>query len=655
MEQILKNKYRINYKIATGKFTIIYNGTDLNKNEEIAIKEFPQEIKDNIFNNYLDLLKKLKGNNSINLIDNFKENNKYYIIMELCDSNLYELIEQYKNGLELPLILKILNQLNVALKNIIYKYLVYNYINPKDILIKYKDSKSKDFDIKLTGYLTGIILKNEINFDNYLLCYKAPELVGKKIDIWSLGITIYYMYYKEINIKKIKKNNLFLMNKKLNNINFKDLLSRLLNVDDKKRITWTEYFKHPFFSNILTENNDNHLLKEPLDLTIEKEKLNKIEEKQKKIIKLNKNLNINPNDKNNDKKNLMIKMNEVGTIYAEKINLIKKINPDYFLNIDEIIKNENNDFFPISILAKNLEKNGLLIAVEENENVSNEEILRNAQYISNGLCNSRKYEIRFDFDEKRNKELLEDLNVQNLFNKEIINEISKITQTPIKDIILCNPRKGSYKIDIFFSNVYKGFEGIVKILKKLSTKCNNIEIKEKPLLEGMILNTKMFDKRGNRNDGWAENEYRGGFPYYPPKGWTGYGINVKNKFDKGDNTWLHYDDSYDGVWSVVYHGTSLKYAKSIMEIGLQRGNNQYYKDDYDENHPNKKVGDGVYTSPFIEIAESYSNEVKGYFCAFMCRANPKLARICNEGKYWVLEGTSKDLRPYRLLIKKKHK
>jgi serine/threonine protein kinase len=236
MEQILKNKYRINYKIATGKFTIIYNGTDLNKNEEIAIKEFPQEIKDNIFNNYLNLLQKLKGNNSINLIDNFKENNKYYIIMELCDSNLYEFIEQNKNGLELPLILKILNQLNVALKNIKFYFLVYNYINPKDILIKYKDSKSKDFDIKLTGYLTGIILKNEINFDNYLLYYKAPELVGKKIDIWSLGITIYYMYYKEIDIKKIKKNNLFLMNKKLNNINFKDLLSRLLNVDDKKKL-----------------------------------------------------------------------------------------------------------------------------------------------------------------------------------------------------------------------------------------------------------------------------------------------------------------------------------------------------------------------------------------------------------------------------------
>ena len=462
------------------------------------------------------------------------------------------------------------------------------------------------------------------------------------------------MYYKEINIKKIKKNNLFSMNKKLYDINFKDLLSRLLNVDNKKRITWTDYFKHPFFTNISSKKNE-YLLKEPLDLTKEKEKLNIIEEKQKKIIKLNKNLNLNPNDKNNDKKNLMIKMNEVGTMYAEKINLIKKINPDYFLNIDEIIKNENNDFFPISILAKNLEKNGLLIAVEENENVTNEEILRNAQYISNGLCNSRKFEIRFDFDEKKNKELLEDLNIQNLFNKEIINEISKITQTPIKDIILCNPRKGSYKIDILFSNVYKGFEGIVKILNKLSTKCNNIEIKEKPLLEGMILNTKMFDKKGNRNDGWGENEYRGGFPYYPPIGWTGYGINVENKFDKGDNTWLHYDDSYDGVWSVVYHGTSLKYAKSIMEIGLKKGNNQLYKDDYDENHPNKKVGDGVYTSPFIEIAESYSNEVEGYFCAFMCRANPKLARICNEGKYWVLEGTSKDLRPYRLLIKKKHK
>ena len=172
----------------------------------------------------------------------------------------------------------------------------------------------------------------------------------------------------------------------------------------------------------------------------------------------------------------------------------------------------------------------------------------------------------------------------------------------------------------------------------------------------MILNTRMFDIKGNRNEGWGENETRGNFPYYPPIGWTGYGIKVEDQYDRGNNVWLDYNDFNEGVWSVVYHGTNLQFVKGIMEHGLKKGQRQAFEsdDDENENHPNQKVGIGVYTTPKIEIAEGYAldYEVEGYICAFMCRANPKLARICNNGEYWVVDGTNKDLRPYRLLIKK---
>jgi hypothetical protein len=364
-------------------------------------------------------------------------------------------------------------------------------------------------------------------------------------------------------------------------------------------------------------------------------------------------LNLNPEEKNNDRRNLMINMIEVGSKYAEKIRIIKKNNPNYFLNIDEIIKDENHIFFPICILAKTLEKNGILVGVEKNQNIKEDELLRNTQYLGNGLCNLKKFEMGFDFDEKRNGELLEDINEQNSFNDEILKEISKLTEIPIEELILCNPRKGSYKIDLAFLNKFN-YEGLVDVLNKISFKCNKIDIQEKPLLEGMILNTRMFDPKGNRLDGWGKNETRGKFPYYPPLGWTGYGIKVENHYDRGNNIWLHYDDTKEGIWSVVYHGTSLKYVKSIMETGLQKGSRQAFEDDDDENinHPNQKVGIGVYTTPLINIAEGYSDNVDGYVCVFMCRANPKLARICNNQQYWVVEGTSEDLRPYRLLIKK---
>ena len=288
------------------------------------------------------------------------------------------------------------------------------------------------------------------------------------------------------------------MKKKLNNTNFRNLLSKTLNVDEKKRMTWIEYFNQPFFKEEIKDDfedeselnidekekgeepdndernqiDDNEaqphipdaaeLKIEPLQLDEEeKEIINNIDEKQEELIKDNVKKNLNPEEINNDRKNLIINMIEVGTMYANKIKLIKKNNPHYFLNIDEIIKDENHVYFPISILAKSLEKIGILTEVEFNENVSDEELLRNSQYIGNGLCGLSKFEIDFDFNEEKNKELLEDLNAQTSFNDEIIKEISNLIGTPEEDIILCNPRKGSYKVDAFFSKIFDGFKGLV--------------------------------------------------------------------------------------------------------------------------------------------------------------------------------------------------
>ena len=85
----------------------------------------------------------------------------------------------------------------------------------------------------------------------------APEILEKnficnKSDIWSLGILIYYMIFKEYpfkgdNIKSILEDIKSKQLKSTKNIILDDLLSKMLTININKRISWDEYFSHQFF------------------------------------------------------------------------------------------------------------------------------------------------------------------------------------------------------------------------------------------------------------------------------------------------------------------------------------------------------------------------------------------------------------------------
>ena len=79
-----------------------------------------------------------------------------------------------------------------------------------------------------------------------------------------------------------------------------------------------------------------------------------------------------------------------------------------------------------------------------------------------------------------------------------------------------------------------------------------------------------------------------------------------------------------------------------------------------------KVGEGVYCTPQISEAETYSSEItfdeKQFKLIFMMRVNPYKIRISgNKKDYWVFKGdllsdntTRKfddEVRPYRILLK----
>ena len=142
---------------------------------------------------------------------------------------------------------------------------VHRDIKLNNILIKYLDSKHKKFKVLLSDYgISNIILSftRRASTHNENLLIMAPEIVimedyNEKSDLWSLGVNIYQLYTKKYpyfarfemgilkEIKEKKQSVLDIIPKK--DALLKDLLSKLLVEDPEKRISWEEYFAHPFF------------------------------------------------------------------------------------------------------------------------------------------------------------------------------------------------------------------------------------------------------------------------------------------------------------------------------------------------------------------------------------------------------------------------
>ena len=59
---------------------------------------------------------------------------------------------------------------------------------------------------------------------------------------------------------------------------------------------------------------------------------------------------------------------------------------------------------------------------------------------------------------------------------------------------------------------------------------------------------------------WAHGENRGGRPYNPPDGWIGFGLNVLNKYDNGNNDWLACDGR-PGEWCIAYQDNKTNFRK----------------------------------------------------------------------------------------------
>ena len=201
------------------------------------------------------------NDNSIKFYEYFDTKENLIIVMELCDTSLQSILNERKNGFTPREIHDILNQLNNTFKIMKDNNIVHRDIKLVNILIKYKDNEKKKFIVKLTDYGISRQLNNDqCSTEIGTLNTMAPEVLNgekydDKCDLWSLGVIIYQLAFKDLPYKGEKLALLNKINKEgqkflkqTDDSQLNDLIKQLLIKDPNKRYSWEQYFNDSFFN-----------------------------------------------------------------------------------------------------------------------------------------------------------------------------------------------------------------------------------------------------------------------------------------------------------------------------------------------------------------------------------------------------------------------
>jgi calcium-dependent protein kinase len=213
--------------------------------------------------NEIDILKKLDHPKILKIVDFYSTLKKYYIITEYCpEGELFnEIIKvgKFDEGQSAFIINQLLKAIAYCHKNNI----IHRDIKPENIMITNRE-KNGCLQVKLIDFGTAKIFEKGHQENKYVgsSYYMAPEIIKRKYDekcdLWSIGVILYILLTgrppfdgnddDEIleNVKKgVYDNSSYPF--PLLSVHAKDLISKLLQYDPKKRYSAEQAIEHPWF------------------------------------------------------------------------------------------------------------------------------------------------------------------------------------------------------------------------------------------------------------------------------------------------------------------------------------------------------------------------------------------------------------------------
>ena len=259
--------YILERAIGFGAFSTVYEGTNTasKSRERVAIKSINLH-RINVSSKHLanlkqeiDILRKCKHRNIVQLLQTYQTQNHIYLIMQFCGGgDLHRFIasngkmtERNAQSFSLQFVegLKYLHSLKIIHRDLKPQNILLSESTPSAIIriADFGFARYKPSGHNLVDTMCGSPL------------FMAPEILkfnkyDSKVDLWSAGTIIYQMLAAKPPFNGLNHIELLKNIESTKTLKFpsglsaecKDLLLRLLKRNPSKRISWNEFFAHPW-------------------------------------------------------------------------------------------------------------------------------------------------------------------------------------------------------------------------------------------------------------------------------------------------------------------------------------------------------------------------------------------------------------------------
>jgi len=286
VREVPHKKYKILSKLGAGAYGTVYLAQNVLTKNNVAMKRIDKDSEDLLTDNEImdeiDILKKLDHPDIVKIIEFYNTRDAYYIINDYCqDGELYNQITKRFNETQIAVMFK---QIFSGLSYLHSNNIIHRDLKLENILISdiEKIDNLELFDIKIIDFGTAKIYDKSHKKQKAIVgssYYIAPEVLKRnydeKCDMWSCGVILYMLLVghapfdgetdediiKSIKVGVYKKNEERYIK---GSEELKDLISKLLKMDPKERISAKEALNHNFFikanANLIYQNISRDLI-----------------------------------------------------------------------------------------------------------------------------------------------------------------------------------------------------------------------------------------------------------------------------------------------------------------------------------------------------------------------------------------------------------
>uniref|UniRef100_A0A7N0RH35 Protein kinase domain-containing protein n=2 Tax=Kalanchoe fedtschenkoi TaxID=63787 RepID=A0A7N0RH35_KALFE len=269
--------YQVGRKIGSGSFSVVWHAKHSVLGTEVAIKEI---VTDKLSNKLQDslkyeifVLKKIYHPNIIYLHDIIEEPRKIHLVLEYCKGGDLSVYINRNGKVPEATAKHFMRQLAAGLQVLHDNNLIHRDLKPQNLLLSTNDNKAV---LKIADFGFARLLQPRGLAET--LCgsplYMAPEIMqlqkyDAKADMWSVGAILFQLVTgrtpfngnSQVQLLQniIKSTDLYFPpNNNGLTSDCKDLCRKLLRRNPVERLTFEEFFNHPFLSAEQPENSSRH-------------------------------------------------------------------------------------------------------------------------------------------------------------------------------------------------------------------------------------------------------------------------------------------------------------------------------------------------------------------------------------------------------------